>query len=92
MLPKNIFLPLKHHYSKKGWERLPAYYHPYGDRTRNSALRGRRLNQFDQRAKTTLIIIHLNFKKATISAVSVPFLVLKPSMSNIRIAAKNSHI
>lgn len=26
-------------------------YHPYGDRTRNSALRGRRLNQFDQRAK-----------------------------------------
>ena len=24
--------------------------HPYGDRTRNSALRGRRLNQFDQRA------------------------------------------
>ena len=28
--------------------------HPYGDRTRNSALRGRRLNQFDQRAMTTL--------------------------------------
>jgi hypothetical protein len=24
--------------------------HPHGDRTRNSALRGRRLNQFDQRA------------------------------------------
>ena len=26
--------------------------HPHGDRTRNSALRGRRLNQFDQRAIT----------------------------------------
>lgn len=24
--------------------------HPHGDRTRNSGLRGRRLNQFDQRA------------------------------------------
>lgn len=31
--------------------------HPHGDRTRNSALRGRRLNQFDQRAITTLTSI-----------------------------------
>ena len=30
-------------------------YHPHGDRTRNSGLRGRRLNQFDQRAQIHLL-------------------------------------
>lgn len=41
--------------------------HPHGNRTRNSALRGRRLNQFDQRAitynqKYTLISIFRQLK------------------------------
>lgn len=39
----------------------PNLIHPHGDRTRNSALRGRRLNQFDQRAITYIQKYTLNF-------------------------------